>query len=483
MIDLSRKKSRYYVELWEQSRMPACTIRLPGARLYVINETSLIPSVQRQYKTLAFPPLQAKLAMNVCGSSQTANDILNTNVNGDEGFWGYSITHYKAIHPPLFPGPGLDAMNRVMAQKITTSLERIQSSEVFRLFDFVKREVTRATTDSVYGDQNPFRDPAIVEAFWEFQEGVMGLLMGLPPSFVRDSFNAREFMAKRFVQYFNEGGHEQGSALIKARYAHSMEHKIPVEDIARFETAGAIAILTNTSPACFWLLYHLYSSPSALEDCRRELGTILSENTNKTQGGGSGITITLDLTQAKTSCPTLLSSLQEVLRLHSVGISTRQVMEDHILDGKYLLKKGGTVMIPAPVQHQDAATWGANVHSFDHRRFFPSAKRPNPIAFRGFGGGTTLCPGRHFASTEIFAFTALMILRFDMHPVDGKWKELTTNKASLWEVTPRPDEDLVVKLIPRDGFDLNVKWEVLVTDSDKSMPLAAEDMDALRHSE
>ncbi|KAJ4356540.1 uncharacterized protein N0V89_004574 [Didymosphaeria variabile] len=427
MVDLSRKKSRYYTEL-----------------------------------------------------CNTANDILNTNVNGDEGFWGYSVTHYKAIHPPLFPGPGLDAMNRVMARKITSSLESIQSSEVIRLFDFIKREITLATTDSVYGDQNPFRDPTIVEAFWEFQEGVMGLLMGFPQSFVRESFKAREFMTKRFVKYFNDGGHEKGSALIKARYEHSIEHKIPLEDIARFETAGAIAILTNTSPACFWLVYHLYSSPGALEDCRKELGQILSATSHEKREGAFDKTITLDLTQVKTSCPILLSSLQEVLRLHSVGISTRLVMEDHVLDGKYLLKKGGTVMIPAPVQHQDAAIWGENVHSFDHRRFLPNEKRSNPVAFRGFGGGTTLCPGRHFASTEIFAFAALLILRFDMQPSGGTWKELTTNKASLWEVTPRPDEDVLVNLVSRPGFDATLKWEILVTDSDKMMPLSAEDVDALR---
>ncbi|KAF2449065.1 cytochrome P450 [Karstenula rhodostoma CBS 690.94] len=332
MIDLSRKKSRYYAALWGRYKLPACTIRLPGARLYVINATSLIPAVQRQYKTLAFPPLQAKLAMNVCGSSQTANDILNTNATGDEGAYN-----------------------------------RRRSSE---LFDFVKREVTLATTDSVYGDQNPFRDPAIFEAFWSAQ----------------------------ICGYFKEGGHEGGSALIKARYAHSMSHKISVEDIARFEIAGAIAILINTSPTYFWQVYHLYSSPSALEDCRRELGTILSETASKTQGGRSGRTVTLDLTQAKTSCPTLLSSLQEVLRLHSVGISTRQVIEDH-----------------------DAVTWGKDIHSFDHRRFLPNEKRPNSVP-RGFGGGTTLCPGRHFASTETFAFTALIILRFDMHSVGDIWK-------------------------------------------------------------
>jgi hypothetical protein len=122
--------------------------------------------VQRQHKVLAFPPLEAKLAMNVCGSSKTANDILNTNTNGDEGYWGYSITHYKALHPPLFPGPGLDAMNRVMAKKIMGSLDRIQTSKVLNLFEFIKQEITLATTDSVYGPHNPFQDPEVVVSFW-----------------------------------------------------------------------------------------------------------------------------------------------------------------------------------------------------------------------------------------------------------------------------------------------------------------------------
>lgn len=188
MIGLLKKKSRYYTELRyayilyssvanlirfsltrqprERYDLPIYTIRLPGARLYVINSTSLITFVQRQYKVLAFPPLEAKLAMNVCGSSKTANDILNTNINGDKGFWGYSITHYKAIHPPLFPGPGLDAMNRLMAQRVAASLDRAQTSKEIKLFEFIKQEITMATTDSVYGPQNPFQDPAVVHLFW-----------------------------------------------------------------------------------------------------------------------------------------------------------------------------------------------------------------------------------------------------------------------------------------------------------------------------
>jgi hypothetical protein len=89
-----------------------------------------------------------------------------TNVNGDEGHWGYSVTFYKMIHTPLAPGPELDAMNRVMAQRVTASIDALQAPKTTPLFEFVRKEITLATTDSVYGPKNPFKDPAISEAFW-----------------------------------------------------------------------------------------------------------------------------------------------------------------------------------------------------------------------------------------------------------------------------------------------------------------------------
>lgn len=297
-----------------------------------------------------------------------------------------------------------------------------------------------------------------------------------PLIFAKKSLEARECMTKAFTRYFKEGGQNEGSALIKARFEHSSEHKIPVEDIARFEVGGAIAILTNTSPTAFWMVYHLYSNPTALEECRQELSNVASNDTTTMDNGETIQIRTLDMSKVKDSCPLLLSTLQEVLRVHSVGVATRLVMEDHMLDNKYLLKKGNTVLIPGPVQHTSTSAWGPDVDEFDHWRFLPRSKRYNPVAFRGFGGGITLCPGRHFASTEIISFVAMLILRFDVTPVSGKWVRLTSGNAKLWETTPVPDNDIEVKISPRDSEDVSSKWRILVTDSDKAMPLSAEDL-------
>jgi len=304
----------------------------------------------------------------------------------------------------------------------------------------------------------------------------MILLLRLPAFLAWESIEARERIAKAFTQYFKAGGHNEGSALVRARYEHSHEHGVPLEDIARSEVGGSIASLSNTSPATFWMQYHIYSDPALLEDCRKELCNVVNEDTTTLTDGEHIKIRTIDLSQVKQSCPLLLSTLQEVLRVHTIGISARLVMEDHMLDNKYLLRKGNTVLMPGPVQHTDTNTWGHNADRFDHRRFLPENRRHNPVAFRGFGGGITLCPGRHFASTEILAFTAMLILPFDITPVDAKWNHLTTDNVGMWETTPGPDSDIKVRISPRARENSNIAWRILITDSDKAMPMSAEDI-------
>lgn len=105
-------------------------------------------------------------AKHICGSSKVASDILDTNVNGEDGPRSYSVSHYPVVRVPLLPGSGLDAMNRVMAQKIAESIDGTKQTRKVKLFEFIRHEITIATTDSVYGPLNPFRDPKVEQSFW-----------------------------------------------------------------------------------------------------------------------------------------------------------------------------------------------------------------------------------------------------------------------------------------------------------------------------
>lgn len=134
------------------------------------------------------------------------------------------------------------------------------------------------------------------------------------------------------MKYYTEGGLEEGSPSIYARnrYEYPSKLGVPMRDIAKMEAGGSIGLVSNTMPATFWVFYHLLSDPIALEDCRQEVSKAVTEKNDE---------VYLDLAYIKSSCPILASTMQESFRFHSIGMSARAVVEDHVLGGKYLLKK------------------------------------------------------------------------------------------------------------------------------------------------
>ena len=93
-------------------------------------------------------------------------------------------------------------------------------------------------------------------------------------------------------------------------------------DIARFEVGGSIAVLVNTTPAAFWTLFSIYSHPKILENCRKEVSTIITTTT----ASSGKLLRSLDITRVKSDCPFLTSIFAEVLRQRTLGYSVRKVM-------------------------------------------------------------------------------------------------------------------------------------------------------------
>ena len=273
------------------------------------------------------------------------------------------------------------------------------------------------------------------------------------------------------IDYMRKGGHEKASGLVRKRYEHHRQNfGLSLEDVARGELGNTFAVLGNSTPCALWVLYHIFSDEKVLADIRCEVSALVQEDNE------SGIS-SLDLASIRESSPILLSTFQETMRFRAVNPGPRQVLEDVVLDGGILLKKGSMLMIPAPVQHTDVAAWGGDAGEFDHLRFArkpePGRKRPNRVAFRAFGGGHVLCPGRHFASTEIMALAALLAIQFDVVPVEGKWVEPTWKNSPVQAGFPIPDKDIDVELRPRNS---NKKWHVSFSGSEKAMEIVSEDI-------
>jgi hypothetical protein len=150
----------------DKYNLPIYTLRLPGSRIYVVNSTNLISAVQRQARTLDFAPIETRAAINVMGATPAGKEILNIEREG-VGKHAYAVEFDKAIHPAVTPGPNLDTLNRLAVQKVDDFLNKLaaQIPRTLNLYEWTRENIAWATTEGVYGPKNPFRDPAILDAF------------------------------------------------------------------------------------------------------------------------------------------------------------------------------------------------------------------------------------------------------------------------------------------------------------------------------
>jgi len=449
----------------------------------VVNSLELITPVQKQWRTISFGFLTVNAA-SVVGISKPGLETMRRDMDKDTGF---TPSWPKHVMPALGPGADLDALNRraieVFAEEIDKLLTGSGSLRV-GLWHFLRETMIKASSEAIWGPRNPFRDPEVVEAWRMFEAGFLGFaLMPLSRFLSPKLYRAREVVAAALLKYVRDRGYETASGMVRKRWEH--HHGLfgfTQEDFARGELGNAFATMGNSTPCALWVVYHVFRDPKVLGDVRREVQALVKEE-EEVDGDGASVS-TIDLANVKTACPILLSTFQEVLRYRAVNVGPRVLLDDATLDGgRILLKKGNMLMMPASVQHADVAAWGDDASEFDHTRFVPRKpgepgyRKINRTAFRAFGGGHVLCPGRHFASTEIMALAALLALQFDIVPVrkDKGWEEPAYDKSPPQGTFPLIDEDIEVELRPRDP---KRKWKVTFTGSDDAMPIVSEDIEA-----
>lgn len=148
----------------DKFNLPIYTLRLPGSRMYVVNSPQLLTAIQAQFRALSFTAIEANIAANLLGCKKSTVDIIGRDVTQDEG---YLMSFPKYVHSALSAGPGLDAMNRRAIRVISKSLDEWseKGATKIQLWQWVRHELLLASTEGVYGPRNPFRDPAMEEAW------------------------------------------------------------------------------------------------------------------------------------------------------------------------------------------------------------------------------------------------------------------------------------------------------------------------------
>ena len=251
-------------------------------------------------------------------------------------------------------------------------------------------------------------------------------------------------------RYFSRGEQDNSSHLTKARYNVYVKNGLSSDAIAHFELSSIIGLLINATPSLFWLLFYIYSVPGLLEDVRQEIANATSTEILSTWDDRERHSISV--VKLRETCPLLISTYRETLRLKTNNVYTRWVQEDTLLDDRYLLKQGSIVQVPGASMHADPTLWGADVKDFNPRRFMKGETSHRPGAFRTFGGGTSLCPGRHFALIEIVTTAAMFVMRYDMKPQGGTWKEPKMEGNDVVCSILPPTSRFDVAITTREGY-------------------------------
>jgi cytochrome P450 len=144
------------------------------------------------------------------------------------------------------------------------------------------------------------------------------------------------------------------------------------------------------------------------------------------------------------------------------------VYKDIQLSYQYLFKAGGVVNMPSHILNREYSSWGDHSDRFDHARFMAqdaaTAKASGrQKGFMSFGVSPNICPGRHFASGEVLALAAMVILRYDILPESGAWNRPKVNANAIAASISPPLKAFKVKVTEREEY-MGTTWAFNVTE-------------------
>ncbi|KAM7184912.1 Cytochrome P450 [Naviculisporaceae sp. PSN 640] len=361
------------------------------------------------------------------------------------------------------------------------------------IVDFTKGDIARAIITSILGTKGFEIAPDMMDLFWEYDKVLGTILYGPPRWLFRRVYRTREryFEAMKSVFQTTTGefdwsvgsGTDDGKEEVKAdkwepimgspfwrEFSWWMiDSDFSAQTCAGFAGALLIRTTANTIPMITWGFMYMIRDPALFLAVRQGAAPALLS-------GGREFDI-----QKLASIPLLQSIYVEVMRLHvSVNI-TREVLQPLEVEGGYVLPLGSIIQAPTGMAHYNEDVWGDDEKKHPADEFWAERHvkyveeevadetgevkmekvalfemRGRPSDFFPYGGGISVCPGRHLAKQEIILTLAMFATRFDVEFVD--WTTLDGPKGKKSDRPPEnnpnylgaagvpPDRDMKVRL-------------------------------------
>ncbi|TVY81776.1 25-hydroxycholesterol 7-alpha-hydroxylase [Lachnellula suecica] len=473
IIGLIRYQSGYFDQLHTKHPVPICTLPFINSKIYIVTSPLLVQSAFRS-KHLSFVPFIVEFAQRSLGLSDETMLPVKAPPTAEKP--GLMNDFIKGVHESML-GEHLSKINSYALKSVVASIDEMGDTfEAKSLYFWLRTMMTMVTSDSLFGSYNPLKlNPSLVDSAWDYEGGMISIMMGIPPYFAPKAYAARTALQAAFMKYYGEKHDLEPDVaqMTKARAGVLRDYGIKDADVGLFEIALLHVATSNAIPTLFWTFVFIVSSSTLTASIRDEL---MSAATITTMSESTKRKISFDISKFSTNCPLLVSAYREATRLASSQTVTRRVMADTtITDGQttYLLKEGVDLQMPSGVNHMSPSNWGPNAAEFDARRFIQSEDGPKTEkekadektqrrAYYPFGGGKHLCPGRNFAFAEILGTVAALVLGFDVLGTDGKVLMVPKiGRANMAEAVVKPTgegAEMGAVFTKRKGWE-DVTWD------------------------
>lgn len=344
-----------------------------------------------------------------------------------------------------------------------------------RVFDLLRRDMAESAAVSLSGRRIIEANPDYFDILQDFQASLLSIVYGLPRWLNTKAYKAkdrwltmnREYMHMA-LKTFNWDGPEAkavwedtfGAPFGRELVRWSLDVGFDVQTIAGIFGVQNLNLNINTVPATTWAIMDiLKTGPGLIDRIRKEVETVILVDP---QTGERQFNV-----QKLLALPLLQAVYVETLRLHISSTITREAVRDTTIDD-YEVPKGATVQTSSLIAHYDGV-WDSDGHPSSE--FWPdrhlnyvektdeegntttstefSMGNRNPYWFP-FGGGVSMCPGRHFAKQEIMMTIAMLTTMFDIEFIewtmlDGSPSDREARNAGGF-ATLHPDRDLKVRV-------------------------------------
>ncbi|KAK6344257.1 hypothetical protein TWF696_007899 [Orbilia brochopaga] len=421
------------------------TIYAFGQKIYLLTDPAAISLMYRKSKTLVFDPLIEHALIQMFGGTPSAFRALAPGLPGvdqtgleEKPEWCKLVhgMYLRELNPKT---PSLDNMTRIFVRELNNELEKHMPLEKdfveVDLFTWVKKIMFPASGRALYGTKLRLTDE-LAKNFWFWDSAFLQLFKMYPDFMIPGVRAARQVVIDELIRWRMEVKDMRdkvpddvlweenfGTRLVKERV--KLTEQVLDEDDHQAHASIHLSLLwgleANALPTASWLMGFALTTPGVLERMREELKTCKEAPT-------PGSSLPAFDVEKLSKLPYLNAVWQETLRLGTSSMSPRMVLEDTEING-YMFKKGGMIQGLNPLAQIEEAYWGKDVNNFNPDRWLPypdedaaaAARRirEHQAKLRPFGGGLSICPGRHFASQEILATVAVMTVGLEWETVEG----------------------------------------------------------------